>query len=222
MVQATFGFGRVLFWPVEVAFVFLAAFRRRCGGCGCLTLGFVACRWWFGVDLVRSTLGFGWGLFGRWEQWCSFSFWVKVRLQIRFGVGVLASALSSPTFVVFPFCLAALFLFLIWFSFCLPISLEIGTYHSSIVTAFQLTDVYTCLMIWFVWIIEYLGEFVYLAIVNVVLLSVHCLWNEAIMCLQIELYQLMVLCNQSGMFSVLYLGLGLMSPPLLYAFRGIK
>lgn len=113
---------------------------------------------------------------------------------------MLASAILSPTFVVFPFCLAVLFLFLIWFSYCFSISSEFGTYHPSIVTAFQLADVYTCLMICFVWIIEQLGEFVYPAIVIAVLLSVHCLWNEAIKSLQIELYQLMFLCNLFGVW----------------------
>lgn len=129
VVQVTFWVVRVLCWPMEVAFGFLAAFRRRCGGCGCLTLEFVVCRWWVGVDPVGSPLGFGWRLYWR-EHWCSLLFWVEVRIQIHFGVGLLAAAFLSPTFVVFPYCLAALFLFLIWFKFTVVFLLFCWRLHS--------------------------------------------------------------------------------------------
>ena len=106
--------------------VLLADFRRRRGGCGCHTLGFAGCVWWVGVDSIELTLGVGWRLTGRREQWCFLFFWVEVRLQICVGVDVLTPVISSPTFVVFPFCLAALFLYLVWFSFCFSISFEMG------------------------------------------------------------------------------------------------
>lgn len=86
-------------------------------------------RWWVGVDPVGSPLGFGWRLYWR-EHWCSLLFWVEVRIQIHFGVGVLAAACLSPTFVVFPYCLAALFLFLIWFKFTVVFLLFCWRLHS--------------------------------------------------------------------------------------------
>ena len=88
------------------------------------------------------------------------------------------------------------------------LSFEMGTYHPSIVTGFQLINSYTWLTFWLVWIMERYREFVSLT-VNAVLLSLCCLWNKAIVHLQIELFR--------PMFSVIDLELGLTSPLWLYA-----
>ena len=94
-----------------------------------------------------------------------------MRVHIYLGVGVFASTPSSPTFFTSSFGFTTLFLFFVWFNFLLPFSFETGAYHLSIVTGFQLTDVYTWLMFWLVWIIECHRKFVSPTVVNAVLSS---------------------------------------------------